>query len=600
MTTIFVVLIIESAFGIYSYQLKKSNEYAHMDSRIEGLIIDTTITIRDPLFDFDKERVKQLVDTHIAGNIFLKAMLVYQEEGNEKTFVGRLKKDDGSIINLKGDPASYYYAIERRDVIKNNYKIGSITYYFVDDHVRDGLAKALYLLLLDIVILELVLITAIYLALNRLIVRPIVGITRQVNSAADRVREGRLGATSPQENKETIGSRADELGKLHLAMERLFGERTKELTRSNIELKEATERAEDATKLKDKFVSLVSHDLRSPLGGMIGFLGILNKGEEYDLDETRRKAITTNVSNIAEGLVEMIDKLLDISRLKTGKIKVEKSFVNMHDFAAAFVGSLSFQAGEKGVTIVNELPKDKRLFVDNTLFGEVLRNLLSNAIKFTKEGDKITLFEPENSGATLALKDTGSGIDEKIIPDLFKHEIKTSAIGTAGEKGTGLGLPYCSDIIAGHDGTLEVESEIGKGSTFYIKIPEVKAVVMLVDDHEAQRNIIRKHIEDIYEVEIVEAENGKEAMEKLKEVRPHLIITDIMMPEMDGLDLLKEVREDMVLEPIPVIVVTSLTSSGNEGEIELRNMAFSLGANDFLTKPISASEFVPMVRRFLG
>lgn len=594
------MLIIESAFGIYSYQSKKLNEYAHIDSRIEGLIIDTTITIRDPLFNFDKETVRQLVDTHIAGNIFLKAMRVYQEEGNEKTFVGRLKKDDGSITDLKGDPAGDFYAIERREVTKGNYNIGSIEYYFTDDQVRDGLTRALYLLLLDIVILELVLIAAIYLALNRLIVRPIIGITRQVNSAAERVREGRLGGTFPPENKETIGSRADELGKLHLAMERLFGERIKELTRSNIELKEATERAEDATKLKDKFVSLVSHDMRSPLGGMIGFLRILNKGKKYNLDETRRKEITTNVSSIAEGLVEMIDELLDISRLKTGKIKVEKSFVNMYEFAEAFIGSLSFQAGEKGVTIVNELPKNKRLFVDNNLFGEVLRNLLSNAIKFTKEGDKVTFFEPENSGVTLALKDTGSGIDEKIIPDLFKHEIKTSAIGTAGEKGTGLGLPYCSDIIEGHDGTLEVESEIGKGSTFYIKIPEVKAVVMLVDDHPTHRNIIKRHIENIYEVEIVEAENGREAMEKLKEARPHLIITDIMMLEMDGLNLLKEVRGNMVLEPIPVIVVTSLTGSGNEREIELRNMAISLGARDFLTKPISASEFVPMVSRLLG
>lgn len=235
------------------------------------------------------------------------------------------------------------------------------------------------------------------------------------------------------------------------------------------ELKLAKERAEDATRLKDRFVGLVSHNIREPLSTIKGYIQISRDGNagtgqsKKDLDNW----LATS-EKIADDLMESVGKILDVSRLQAGHISLNKSRFNLQGFAGLWIEKISYAAEQKGITIHNEIPPTCELTGDADLLGEVLANLLTNAIKFTRHGGTVTLFLPVPN--VIAVRDTGIGIQEAIMPDLFRHEVMTSTRGTAGERGTGLGLPYCQDIMNIHGGRLRVESSPA-GSTFFMEFP---------------------------------------------------------------------------------------------------------------------------------
>lgn len=403
------------------------------------------------------------------------------------------------------------------------------------------------------------------------------------------------------ELEEKVEERTIQIKKTNKQLKEEINERTEvekkllntlnDLKENEITLKNAKKKAEDATKLKDSFVSLVSHDLRSPLGTVIGLFDILQSGLKNSLDKTQKNIATRITENIT-GLVKMIDQLLNISRLQTGKIRPNPSFFDGHPLILLSIQHIAHMAKIKEVEIINEIKPDTRFYGDEVLLGEVVNNLLSNAIKFCSAGEKVTIFTPESKDLTIAVQDTGKGISEKILPDIFKHEVKTTTKGTAGEKGTGLGLPFCKDIIEVHGGTLRVESSADSGTVFYADLPNVRPLVLLVDDSKHKRIAFGAYLRKI-DAEVIESENGAEAIAKLKECKPHLLVTDIQMPVMDGFELLKYVRANLETKNLPVIVITA------DESIETREKAFQLGANDFVTASTSSNEFIPRVRRTL-
>ncbi|MBF0292092.1 MAG: PAS domain S-box protein [Nitrospinae bacterium] len=356
-------------------------------------------------------------------------------------------------------------------------------------------------------------------------------------------------------------------------------------------LRLAKEKAEAATKLKDQFVSLVAHDLRSPFAAMMGLLKIYAE-RQSPVNGEEDKKILDRVFNSGDRMIHMIEQLLKISRLQSGKITPQPRFFKGYMSAAVTIGSLVHNATQKGIVIVNELPVNMRLYADPSLFDEVLMNLLSNAIKFCSRGDTITIFAPPKLPSAIAVRDTGKGIDGNKISNLFRHDVATSTPGTAGELGTGLGLPFSHDIMKAHGGELTVESEHGKGSVFCAKLPYVKPIALVVDDEPMSQTLARILLEKI-DIAVVEALSGEEALSAIRERRPHIIITDIMMPGMDGFELLNSLKHDVSNRDIPVIVVTAV-------DIETRERALRNGADDFVRKPIEEEDFIPRVRRFVG
>ncbi|MDH5541906.1 MAG: PAS domain S-box protein [Nitrospinota bacterium] len=241
-----------------------------------------------------------------------------------------------------------------------------------------------------------------------------------------------------------------------------------ELDETIDELQIAKDSAESATKLKDQYVSLVSHDLRTPLAGILGLAKLL-LGKNISPD--KKDEIIKRIVDMSDRLLEMINRLLDINRLQSGTVKLNLRMVDAYLLSAQAIGHLSYMADSKKIKLINDLKEKTFLQADPDLLAQVLQNLLSNAIKFCNAGDTVTIFQPENNPYVLAVSDTGIGINPNHLEDLFRHEVTTSKPGTNGEPGTGFGLPYSFDILKAHKGRLWVESKVDAGSTFFLELP---------------------------------------------------------------------------------------------------------------------------------
>lgn len=352
----------------------------------------------------------------------------------------------------------------------------------------------------------------------------------------------------------------------------------------------ARENAEEEARVKDKFVSLLAHDLRGPIAAAMSMVGLVATDQTPGLAREQREALEAVIARLGQQL-ELIDDVLNITRLRSGKLRVRRRKVTAGVVLAPIAG-LVFTAQRKGVRLVNEIRDDAGMAADPVLFGQVLQNLVSNAIKFTNPGGTVRIFIPPGRPGAIAVQDSGIGIEPGRVGDLFRADVRTTTVGTGGERGTGMGLPLSHDIVAAHGGTLRVESVAGQGTTVTAELPPHRPVVLVVDDEADLRALFKRYLQR-QGCEVVEAENGEQALALLKTIDANLIVTDVQMPRLDGFGLLDAVRRNPDTGDTPVIVVTVGT------DVETRDRAFALGANDFVTKPLAPHDFLPRVRRFL-
>ena len=358
------------------------------------------------------------------------------------------------------------------------------------------------------------------------------------------------------------------------------------------ELHQAKDTAEKATLLKDKFVSLVSHDLQSPLSSMLGLLKFI-RDNEAEIKNDGAKQIIEGAINSGVEMSNLINDLLDITRLRTGALRPMFNFFDAKQIGARMVVNFEHLASRKGIQLINDIPRYTRVYGDLALLTQAVQNLVTNAIKFCKEGDSIRLFVPEVGKSTICVQDTGLGINAKLIENIFEYSGKTSSKGTAGEPGTGLGLPYVKEIVDAHKGKISLSTKEGEGCLFSITLPYKRPQILLVDDDIHFKLLLARYMKDM-DVDIIQSENGIEAFEEVKKSLPNLVITDIEMPLMNGLELVKRMQEKEETKSVPIIVVT-----GEHG-MELRDEVFGLGAKDFVTKESGYKEINPRVRRFIS
>ncbi|MDH4184918.1 MAG: PAS domain S-box protein [Nitrospinota bacterium] len=239
------------------------------------------------------------------------------------------------------------------------------------------------------------------------------------------------------------------------------------------QMAEARQRAEQATLIKDKFVSLVAHDLRSPLGTIDNIAGVIIGKAGAGLDRTHAELLK-RVSGMCGNMIHMIDNLLNITRLSTGEMILNLQVVDVWGVAVRAVEEISLTASIKGISISNPVASGEKVHADPFLISEVLRNLLVNAVKFSTKGGAVTI-SARNEGQLqiVEVRDTGLGVPRNILENLFRHDVKTTTLGTAGERGSGFGLPLAMDIMKAHGGTITVETEEGVGSLFTMILPQV-------------------------------------------------------------------------------------------------------------------------------
>ncbi len=237
------------------------------------------------------------------------------------------------------------------------------------------------------------------------------------------------------------------------------------------QLQQYSEELQELNATKDKFFSIIAHDLKSPFQGLMGYSKML--AEEYsDLDEDTRRVYIESILKISEEAYKLLENLLQWSRLQSGAMIFNPDVFNISQNLASTLSLLSENASRKSISFTKEIDKNAFVNADINMFTTIIRNLCSNAIKFTHSGGEVTInCFPFEEMLHIEVRDTGIGMDAERVSNLFRIDKDVSRNGTTGEQGTGLGLLLCKEMIERHSSKLEVESEVGKGTTFRFSVP---------------------------------------------------------------------------------------------------------------------------------
>jgi PAS domain S-box-containing protein len=240
-------------------------------------------------------------------------------------------------------------------------------------------------------------------------------------------------------------------------------------------IRESERKLKELNATKDKFFSIIAHDLKGPLGIMVGFSDMLSEFWE-NLSEVEKKETVEGINVSSKKLFKLLENLLDWSRSQTGRIKYEPDMISLRYLIESTIILLMQNALEKDIELDAEVNEDINVFVDREMIATVIRNLVANAIKFTDSGGRIDILAEEKGDVVeVAVVDTGIGIRKEDMKKLFRIDVHHSTIGTSQEKGTGLGLILCREFVERHGGKIWAESEFGKGSTFKFTLPKQRA-----------------------------------------------------------------------------------------------------------------------------
>ena len=392
----------------------------------------------------------------------------------------------------------------------------------------------------------------------------------------------------------------------------------------------------EVDRMKTDFISTVSHELRTPITSMLGFASIIQEKliesvfpllpKEEPKTKKNIRRIENNLNIIvteAERLTSLINDVLDIAKMEARKMEWNMQPGVIKEIVNQAIASVSSLYETKGLQLIKNLPSELPTVVcDRDRIVQVLINLLSNAVKFTDEGNITCQVQMQDETLQINIIDTGMGIapeEQQRVFDKFKQLGETL---TDKPKGTGLGLPICKQIIEHHGGHIWVESELGKGSTFSFTLPlnpvdEANApqlnldnllerlqkhvvtatpsptpgqkTILVVDDEKHIRELLKQSLGSEYTV--VEAQDGLEAIKQAKNIKPDLIILDVMMPNMGGFDVAVVLKNDSQTKGIPIIMLSIF---------EDKQMGYRLGIDRYMTKPIKTPQLLSEISFLLS
>ena len=380
----------------------------------------------------------------------------------------------------------------------------------------------------------------------------------------------------------------------------------------------ARSEAEAANRIKDEFLATLSHELRTPLTSLLGWSSVLREARR---DEKVLKQGLDAIDRNARVQAQLIDDLLDVSRIVSGKLHLDVRPIDVGSVTRAAINVVQPAADAKGITLDYwEQPSLGAISADSARLQQIIWNLLSNAVKFTPHGGKIHIrVEQDDANATVTVSDTGQGIDAEFLPRVFDRFRQADSSTTRSFGGLGLGLAIVRHLVELHGGTVSAYSDgTGKGATFSASFPlltdraapiavhsgEIHASefqsldglrVLLVDDEVETRQIISTVVERTG-AEVKTCTSAREALTELAAWRPHVILSDIGMPDEDGYSFINRVRS-LPHDEGGATPAAALTAYARD---EDRKLALDAGYQMHIAKPIGAGQLVIMIAKLAG
>jgi signal transduction histidine kinase/CheY-like chemotaxis protein len=418
-----------------------------------------------------------------------------------------------------------------------------------------------------------------------------------------------------------------------------------QLRRTNEQLDHTNRELERATRLKDEFLANMSHELRTPLNAILGMAEGLQEQVFGVVNERQGQAIAT-IERSGSHLLELINEILDLSKIEAGKLELDLGPVSVSSLCSTSMAFVRQVAQQKRIRLTTDVADDICIIHgDDRRLRQVLINLLTNAVKFTPDGGAVCLKAWRGSaserfrGCSLyfQVSDTGIGIASQDQHKLFQPFVQIDSNLNRQQTGTGLGLSLVQRIVELHGGYVSVESEVGQGSCFTVCLPfqegnlnegdmetqfllsnassmtevpvesqaqyadelnngtnrkQEPPLLLIVDDNQANIDSVFDYLKH-QGYRLILAKNGHDALETIQNQMPNLILMDIQMPGMDGLEVIRKLRADSDFITVPIIALTALAMTGD------RERCLAVGANDYLTKPVRLKHLASTIQKLL-
>jgi signal transduction histidine kinase/CheY-like chemotaxis protein len=365
------------------------------------------------------------------------------------------------------------------------------------------------------------------------------------------------------------------------------------------ELDEKAERLRRADQMKSRFLSHMSHEFRTPLASILALSRLLLEGADGKLESEQQKQVTF-IRKSAESLLEMVNDLLDLARVEAGKSVVRPTRFQISSLFGALRGVLRpLQTNDAVELTFEDTAAMPTMQTDESKVAQILRNFVSNALKFTDRGEVrvATGLTPDQRSVVFCVSDTGIGIARENLDLIFQEFGQVDSAMQRRFRGSGLGLPLSKGLAELLGGRVWLESELGKGSTFYAEIPltyhgheaepspEPRLSVcdiVVIDDEEVSRYLIRQTLGP--GIAMVEAIDGPSGIELARQQRPRGILLDLRMPGMSGFEVLRQLKADQATRDIPVVIVTSKVLTPEERDL-LDTQATAILSKEVLSQP---------------
>jgi signal transduction histidine kinase/CheY-like chemotaxis protein len=369
----------------------------------------------------------------------------------------------------------------------------------------------------------------------------------------------------------------------------------------------AVEEMRELDRVKNQFLSNMSHELRTPLNSVIGFSRVILKGIDGPINDVQQQDITA-IYNSGMHLLNMINEILDLSKIDAGKMELQIEDVNLSDVINSAITNTSGLLKDKPIELVQKVPANLPIVkADEIRISQVLINLISNAIKFTEKGSitveasiaKSTDNKPE---MLITVTDTGMGIALADQAKLFQRFSQVDDSPTRKTGGTGLGLSICRSLVELHGGRIGLQSsEVGKGSSFYFTLPmpdyipaydlsqpvQSTNIILSIDDDPQVISLYDRFLKT-QGFEVIPLTDPSKAIERAKELKPFAITLDVMMPQKDGWQVLKELKQNLETRDIPILICSILQEE---------EKGYTLGASEYLVKPFLQDDLVNAIQR---